>query len=203
MTPQVRGFPMLRLKMAATLGAALFAAASAVPAAAQESRFSLRDFAGSFVTVQAQYGANIISATLESGLKRSRDTARADSHPIPDEVREALIPFYSPELLENVRYSIGDTSPAGLAGFAIRNGNAAAVTLIDTVVFKDESHIRNIALWAHEIHHVEQYEEWGVAGFASRYAFNWQDVEAEAQTRAQEFVAWYKARVDRNQTGQN
>ena len=143
--------------------------------------FRFSDFAASFVTVQAQYGANIISATLESGLKRSRDTARAGSLQIPDEVREALVPFYPPELLESVRYSIGDTSPAGLAGFAIRNGNAAAVTLIDTVVFKDESHIRNIALWAHEIHHVEQYKTWGIAGFASRYAFNWQDVEAEAQ----------------------
>lgn len=194
---------MLRLKMAATLGAALFVAASAVPATAQESRFSLRDFASSFVTTQAQYGANILSQTLESALRRSRDTARVDSHPIPDEVREALIPFYPPELLENVRYSIGDTSPAGLAGFAIRNGNAAAVTLIDTVVFKDDAHIRNIALWAHEIHHVEQYKEWGVAGFASRYAFNWQDVEAEAQARAQEFVAWYKDRTGQTKADQN
>lgn len=189
---------MLRLKMAATLGAALFAAASAVPASAQESRFSLRDFAGSFVTVQAQYGASIISQTLESALKRSRDTARADSHPIPDEVREALMPFYPSELLENVRYSIGDTSPSGLAGFAIRNGNAAAVTLIDTVVFRDDAHIRNIALWAHEIHHVEQYKAWGVAGFASRYAFSWEAVEAEAQTRAKEFVTWYKDRTGQN-----
>ena len=34
---------MHRLKMAATLGAALFSAASALPAAAQESRFSLEE----------------------------------------------------------------------------------------------------------------------------------------------------------------
>ena len=189
---------MLRLKLAALLGAAVLA--PALPAAAQQqnesaSRFSLSAVAGNFITVQAQYGANIISSTLENALKRSRDSARINSHPIPDEVREALIPFYPAELLEGIRYSIGDTSPDGLAGFAIRNGNAAAVTLIDTVVFRDETHIRNIALWAHEMHHVEQYKEWGVAGFASRYAFNWQDVESEAQARAREFIDWYKERT--------
>jgi hypothetical protein len=91
-----------------------------------------------------------------------------------------------------------DISPSGLAGFAIRNGNAAAVTLIDTVVFSDESHIRNLALWAHEIHHVQQYEDWGIAGFATRYAFNWQDVEAEASARARSFIAWYKERTGQN-----
>jgi hypothetical protein len=128
-------------------------------------------------------------------MRRSRDAARVDSHPIPDEIRDALIPFYPPELLQDVRYKVGDTTPDGLAGFAIRNGNAAAVTLIDTVVFSDEAHVRNIALWSHEIHHVQQYRDWGVAGFAARDAFSWQEVEAEASARARDFVAWYKERT--------
>ena len=118
--------------------------------------------------------------------------------PIPEEVKQGLIPFYPAELLENVRYTIGDTSKAGLAGFAIRNGNAAAVTLIDTVVFKDESYVSSLALWAHEMHHVQQYSDWGLCGFAARYAFGWKDVEAEASARAKAFVAWYRERKGRS-----
>src|SRR5690606_7949518 len=175
------------------------AAITSQAAAQQDSRGGaygmFADMANGFLNIQSQYGANIVSATLESALKRSRDSARAESHMIPEDVQEALVPFFPQELLNAVRYSVGDTSPDGLAGFAIRNGNAAAVTLIDTVVFKDEGYVRNIALWAHELHHVEQYLEWGVAGFSTRYAFGWQNVEAEATARAKDFVAWYKKRT--------
>ncbi|HEY7797734.1 MAG TPA: DUF4157 domain-containing protein [Hyphomonadaceae bacterium] len=187
---------MLRTSFA--LAAAALLATTASAQETQSRRGLLSNAASGVVLSTAQYGANIISGTLESALKRSRDAARADSKPIPDEIREALMPFYPSELLENVRYSIGDTTPGGVAGFAIRNGNAAAVTLIDTVVFSSETHLRNLALWAHELHHVEQYKDWGIGGFASRYAFNWQDVEAEATSRAHSFVAWYKERTGQN-----
>ena len=187
---------MLRTSFALAAAALLTTTASAQES--QARRGLLSNAASGLVLSTAQYGASIISGTLESALKRSRDAARADSQPIPDEIRNALIPFYPEELLADVRYSIGDTSPGGVAGFAIRNGNAAAVTLIDTVVFSNETHVRNLALWAHELHHVQQYKDWGVTGFATRYAFNWQDVEAEATKRAYAFVAWYKERTGQN-----
>lgn len=180
---------------------ALVAQASAVtPAMAQQKRASgaVADFSARFVNVQHQIGGNLIAQTLESGLRRSRNAARINSHPLPDEIRAGLAGYFSDELLDQVRYAIGDTSQDGLAGFAIRNGNAAAVTLIDTVVFKDQKYVNNLALWAHEMHHVHQYAEWGVAGFASRYAFGWEVVEKEARDRAQDFVNWYKARASQN-----
>jgi hypothetical protein len=155
---------------------------------------AVAEFSSWFVTAQAQYSANIISSTLEQAMKRSRDSAREGSQPIPDEIRAALSPYYSDAVMDEVRFKVGDTSPDGLAGFAIRNGNAAAVTLIDTIVFKEEKYTHNIALWAHEMHHIEQYHDWGVAGFASRYAFGWEAVEQEARDRADDFVAWYKAK---------
>jgi hypothetical protein len=192
------GFRMLRQIAAAALSgmiAVSLAASAQTPGQPGYKRSQMAKLAGNFVSVQLQYGSNIIAATLESALRKSRDYVRPSSQPIPDEVREALVPFYPEEMLKNVRYAIGDTTPDGLAGFAIRNGNAAAVTLIDTVVFKDESHIRNIALWSHELRHVEQYEEWGVLGFASRYAFSWQQVEADAEAKTEEFVKWYKKRT--------
>lgn len=172
------------------------AQATPVQAASRDtnySRFSAN--LGNVLMSQLSFGGNTLVAAFESALQRSRDTARADSKPIPKDIREALEPFYPDELLAKVRYSIGDTTPSGLAGLAIRNGNAAAVTLIDTIVFKDEGYTKDLALWAHEMHHVEQYRDWGLAGFASRYMFGWQAVEDEAEQKAHDYVAWYKKRT--------
>lgn len=154
----------------------------------------LVSFTRGFMQVQTQYSANVISETLASAMQRSRDNVRPNSKPIPDEVLKEMVPFYPAELLKNVRYTIGDTSQAGLAGFAIRNGNAAAVTLIDTVVFKDEKYVSSLALWAHELHHVQQYHDWGLSGFAANYAFGWKEVEADASARAAAYVTWYRER---------
>jgi Domain of unknown function (DUF4157) len=154
----------------------------------------LVSFTRGFMQVQTQYSANVISETLASAMQRSRDNVRGNSKPIPDEVLKEMVPFYPAEMLKNVRYAIGDTSQAGLAGFAIRNGNAAAVTLIDTVVFKDEKYVSSLALWAHELHHVQQYQDWGLSGFAAQYAFGWKEVEAEAGARAAAYVTWYRER---------
>ena len=197
MSNRYRGFPIRRLLTIAALGLALAlptAAQSPAPGEPGHKRALLASFAGGFVNTQMQYGSNIIAATFETALKRSRDQARVDSKPVPREVINALTPFYPEELFENVRYSVGDISPSGLAGFAIRNGNAAAVTLVDTIVFKDEDYVKNLALWSHEMRHIQQYKEWGVQGFASRYAFGWQTVEDDAEAKAKEFVAWYRER---------
>ena len=183
----------------------LFAAAAllaglALPAHAQTASPSpgtfggLRDSVHWLVKTQFQPQGDVISLTLGQALQRSRDEARADSRPMPERVKKALSPFYDAQLLDTVRYRVGDTSQAGVAGFAIRNGNAAAVTLIDTVVFKEDQYTTDLELWAHEIHHVEQFRDWGVNGFASRYAFGWGKVEAEAEEKAGEFATWYKAR---------
>ena len=96
----------------------------------------LVDFTHGFMTMQTQYTANIVSETLAAALQRSRDNLWATSKPIPEEVKKGLIPFYPAEMLDKVRYVIGDVSPSGVAGFAIRNGNAAAVTLYHLYVSK-------------------------------------------------------------------
>lgn len=155
---------------------------------------SLTTFTRGFMQLQTQYTGNLVADTFAAALQRSRDTVRTNAKPIPEELKKQLIPFYPASLLENVQYTIGDTSQAGLAGFAIRNGNAAAVTLIDTIVFKEERYVSSLALWAHELHHVEQYKTWGLGGFAQKYAFAWKEVEAEAGARASAYVAWYRER---------
>src|SRR5262245_47551829 len=99
---------MLRTSFALAAAALLAGAASAQEI--QPRRGIISNAASGLVVSTAQYGANIVAGTLESALRRSRDSARSGSRPIPDEVREALIPFYPSELLEGVRYSIGDTT---------------------------------------------------------------------------------------------
>lgn len=143
---------------------------------------------------QTGVGTSLITRTFAASLTRSRDAAREAAKPIPDTVRRELEPFFPSEMLDTVRYTVGDTTPDGVAGFAMRNGNAIAVTLIDTIVFGNEAYVDNTALWAHELHHVEQYRDWGVEGFAERYAFNWASVEQDARNRAAEFVAWAKSK---------
>lgn len=190
---------MLRRSLAI---ATLLFAPLAAPASAQERSLGAitgHDFAARAATgllaQQTRFGADIVARTLAASLVRSRDTARSNSLPIPDDIRAELAGYFPAELLDTVRYKVGDTTPDGVAGFAIRNGNAAAVTLIDTIVFSEEHHTKNLALWAHELHHVHQYAEWGLDGFAERYAFNWNMVEADARARADDFVLWYKTNM--------
>jgi hypothetical protein len=176
------------------LAAAAIACAAAGPATAQEHDpfKGLGHAVNWLVKAQFQPSGDVVSRTLGAALQQSRDDARVDSRPIPPNIRRALSPFYDDKLMETVRYKVGDTSATGLAGFAIRNGNAAAVTLIDTVVFKEERFANDVELWAHEMHHVEQYKEWGLGGFATRYAFNWGQVESAAEQHASDFMTWYK-----------
>ncbi len=184
----------MRLRWLAVLAASAACIAPAASAQAVDSP----DLFGAFSRFAAQQfdaTANVVTNTLTATLVRSREAARADSQPIPKEIRDGLSPYFDDELLDLVRFRVGDTSADGVAAFAIRNGNAAAVTLVDTIVFKNDTHARNLALWAHEMHHVQQFKEWGVAGFAARYSFGWKDVEAEAEARADDFILWYKKRT--------
>lgn len=115
------------------------------------------------------------------GLERSRDDARRGASSIPPKIRRALSGFFRKELLDNVRYKVGDRGVLNLARLSIDYGDADAVTLIDTIVFKDASGAAsNAELWAHEMQHVDQFDRWGVRDFAKRYLRMHKDVELEA-----------------------
>lgn len=63
----------------------------------------------------------------------------------------------------------------------MQNPDTEAVTLVDVIVFRSEEDAQtNVALWAHELWHVKQYQEWGVQGFANRYSEDFDAVEAPA-----------------------
>ena len=84
-------------------------------------------------------------------------------------------------MLESARYRVGDEVVLNAGNTLLRNPDVNAVTLIDVIVFRHEEDARdNVALWAHELKHVEQYLDWGVAEFAWRYTQDFRAVERPA-----------------------
>jgi hypothetical protein len=117
---------------------------------------------------------------LEQWFIASRDSAMNGAMAMPPEMRRALQGWYTPGLMDKVRFKIGDGGALNLANNSIRVGNANAVTLIDVIIFKGPSEAVCPSLWAHEMKHVQQFEEWGVHSFAVQYTQSWNGVEDPA-----------------------
>jgi Domain of unknown function (DUF4157) len=135
----------------------------------------------------------IATAALANALVTSRDAAwAAGTRPIPPHIRQALLPWYPADLLDSIEYRSGITEDATLQSLSIRYGEATAVTTIDTITFANPWDAENnVALWAHEVKHVEQVRRWGLVGFAHRYVRDHQAVEAEAYAIGAEVKAFY------------
>jgi hypothetical protein len=127
-----------------------------------------------------------VSQVAASGLQRwivqSRNTAAAgDVRQIPLNIRAQLEPYYDLQVLELARYKVGDDVELNAAHTMLQNPDVNAVTLVDIIVFRSaDDALNNVALWAHELKHVQQYQQWGVGEFALRYTRDYQAVEAPA-----------------------
>jgi hypothetical protein len=125
--------------------------------------------------------ASVLSGpTLEQAIIASHNTAINGAMPIPPQIRQPLTGYASEDSMNRVRYKIGDNGFANLAHLLEQGGLAAAVTLIDVIVFRGPSEAADPSIWAHELTHVDQYREWGVHSFAVQYARNWRGVEDPA-----------------------
>ena len=115
-------------------------------------------------------------------LSQSRaEAAISGTQPIPDAIREQLLRWYPPSVLDAALYKVGDNGELSAASAMMQNPDIGAVTLVDIIVFRTaEAAETNVALWAHELKHVQQYQEWGVNGFAQRYTQDFNAVEAPA-----------------------
>jgi hypothetical protein len=71
-----------------------------------------------------------------------------------------------------------------------QSGFAAAVTLIDVIVFRGPTEAGDPSIWAHELTHVDQYAQWGVHSFAIQYARDYNSVEAPAYAKGNGYSAW-------------
>ncbi|MBI6944791.1 DUF4157 domain-containing protein [Pseudomonas putida] len=122
------------------------------------------------------------SSSLAYALRQARDEATASgSAPMPLHIRAQLEPWYDFAVLDAARYRVGDEQQLSAANAMLQNPDVNAVTLIDTIIFRHASDAEdNVALWAHELKHVEQYQALGVDGFASRYTRNYDELEGPA-----------------------
>jgi hypothetical protein len=124
----------------------------------------------------------LAAAGLETWIRQSRDQlALQQSHPVPLHIRSQLEAHFDLAVLETAHYRVGDDAVLNAANTLLQNPDVTAVTLVDIIVFRNEADaLDNVALWAHELKHVEQYLEWGVGEFARRYTRDHRSVERPA-----------------------
>lgn len=126
-----------------------------------------------------------LAPAFAATIRMTRDRARAAGvRPVPAKVIQALTPHFSTSVLHQARWRPPMHRPSMsslLVSWYFREG---AVTLHDVVLFSDERLAQDPGFWAHELTHVEQYQRYGVDGFARRYVKNWESLEAEARQKA-------------------
>ncbi len=122
------------------------------------------------------------STSLQQWIVESRNNMVASQlQPIPLHIRAQLEPYYDLQVLDTARYKVGIDGEMNAANTLMQNPDVEAVTLVDVIVFRSANDAENnVALWAHELHHVKQYLDWGVGGFAQRYTRDYNIVEAPA-----------------------
>jgi hypothetical protein len=160
-------------------------AASAAPAVARGviapvGQMLVQDLGGLAAQLLAQWIAESRQQILAAGTR-----------PIPPQIIQGLTGYFAPALLHEVRYRSGGGTELSLPALAFRYGDAAALTLVDVVMFNAEADAQtDLKLWAHELTHVMQYRRWGLDGFAARYVADSNAVEREAYANADRFVVW-------------
>ncbi|MGE8484903.1 MAG: eCIS core domain-containing protein [Pseudomonas sp.] len=124
----------------------------------------------------------VAAPALALWLTQARaEAASAEIQPIPPHIREQLLRWYDPGVLDAAHYKVSDNGQFSAATTMLQNPDVGAVTLIDIILFRDaQTAEQDIALWAHELKHVQQFQEWGVEGFAQRYTQDFNAVEAPA-----------------------
>jgi len=125
--------------------------------------------------------AESLAPLLAGWIVSARDTAKSEGvEPIPKAIRAALAGYVPDAVLDRVRWRVGG-SEMSLPQNVIRFGDVPAMTLVDVVVFQERTPaLEDPKLWAHELYHVMQYDEWGVDEFAVRYLTDYEAVEEPA-----------------------
>ena len=133
--------------------------------------------------------AETLGRVLKEMIIASRDNAiRAGTSSTPPHLFQELRVYFPDSLLKRVRYRVGQGHELSLQANAFRFGEASAIALDYVIVFRySRDALGDLALWAHELGHVQQYERWGIGAFAKRYIRNRREVEKEADIVAAEF----------------
>ena len=182
--------PVVLLRRFSRLGLLLLSLGTSLPAVAcpagqaEVCVVSCICVPGSQEEVDALYAnvSQMAAAGLETWLVQSHSTAAAGvTQGIPLNIRAQLEAYYDLQVLDSARYKVGDDVQFNAAHTMLQNPDVNAVTLVDIIVFRNlDDALNNVALWAHELKHVQQYQQWGVREFAARYTRDYKAVEAPA-----------------------
>lgn len=144
--------------------------------------------------------AQALAPGFQLWLQQSRNNANGGAQPIPPQIRADLNGFIEPQIMDLVRYQVGDTGFVNLANLTFEYGDkiggsdVAAITLIDTIVFKNTIDAQtNAALWAHELTHIRQFRDWGLRDFALSYIRRPSNAEDPAYQAQNAYIAWKAA----------
>jgi hypothetical protein len=134
-----------------------------------------------------QAGAPLFQALI----LHSRDEALASGvEPIPDDIRRKLAGFVAEGILNAARFRVQGGDELSLQFNAMHYGDTLAITLDHVIVFKESDNaLHDVSMWVHELTHVEQYQRWGIRGFAVRYLRDADGVEAEAYEAEKKYAA--------------
>ncbi len=113
------------------------------------------------------------------------EALKGEVHPLPKTLRRRFARHFPRSLLDKVRWTVaepGTRLARALARWPVSEG---AVTLGNVIVFKTDKASKNRRLFAHEIAHVAQYEELGIAEFARQYAADPKPLEKDAWKKAE------------------
>ncbi len=124
----------------------------------------------------------VAGQALRNWVLQSRERALSgEVRPIPLHIRAQLEGYFDLRVLDSVRYRVGDDIPRNLTHALLQNPDVQAVTLVDLIVFQNAADAdANVALWAHELTHVQQYQSLGVDEFTARYARDYTALESPA-----------------------
>ena len=166
----------------------------------------LPEIGGSVGQAAEQAKRELIAQTagpaLAVWIMESRNTAIGTSAPIPAQIRSILTGFVDEDILNRVRFKVGDNGALNIAhltfvyGDKLYGNDIIAVTLDDLIVFANQGDAyNNGTLWAHELTHVAQFKNWGIQAFAIKYARNSSGVENEAIAQANRYGPWRMAQT--------
>ena len=154
----------------------------------KEFSFTAASQAGAIM--QGQDPLVAVALPLAAAIRDAENKYSGSAKPVPPEIAELLRPVIPVEVLSRARYSVDNLKislPSIINSGQQLFGNEYAVTVNSVIVFErepDPDDINDLEWWAHELHHVYQYQVWGVDQFAFNYLKDSGRVEAEARNSA-------------------
>ncbi|MEM7291486.1 MAG: DUF4157 domain-containing protein [Pseudomonadota bacterium] len=129
-----------------------------------------------------------IGPLLGEAIRHSRNEARrVGTKPMTNSMKFHMSPYFDQDILNRVQYRVGQGGELSVEMNSFRFGDASAVALIDTVIFRSQNSTTNTPLWAHELFHITQFRSWGLSNFGKRYVRSYRTVEADAERMEKRF----------------